>query len=282
VIAVSLVVPCYSSDAYISRCLEALCNQDHPRERYEIILVDNGSEDRSLEIARRYSGVRCLSEPKRGAYAARNRGVAAAQGAVIAFTDSDCAPARDWVSSMWNGLSPGRPGILLGRVRFREDSLPLSLIAAYQEQQIEFITSSRDERLYFGYTNNLATTRATLDALGPFVELGRGADTVFVRRAVEAWSCDAVAYRPEACVDHLEIAGIWHWYEKLFIYGRSAAVYRTISSARPLSTRERLQVFRQTVRQRALSNVHAVLLGCLLLPQGFFFRLGGLLGRIRR
>jgi glycosyltransferase involved in cell wall biosynthesis len=279
---VSVVVPCFNSELYISECLEALCNQDHPRERYEIILVDNGSDDRSLEIARKFPRVQCLSEPKRGSYAARNRGIANARGEVIAFTDSDCAPARDWVRNMWAGLSPGRPGIVLGRVRFRSASLPLSLIAAYREQQIEFIATSSDETLYFGYTNNLATTRATMDAIGPFVELGRGGDTVFVRRTVEAYSCDAVSYRPEACVDHLEIAGIRHWYQKLFIYGRSSTVYRSITWTRSLSTRERLRVYRRTVRREGFSMAHAALLGCLLLPQGVFFRLGGLLGRISR
>jgi len=279
---VSVVVPCFNSESYIAECLEALCNQDHPRERYEIILVDNGSDDRSLEIARKFPRVQCLSEPKRGSYSARNRGVAAARGEVIAFTDSDCAPAPDWVRNMWTGLSPGRPGILLGQVRFRNASLPLSLIAAYQGQLIEFISTSSDETLYFGYTNNLATTRTTIDAIGPFVELGRGGDTVFVRRAVEAYSCDTVSYHPEACVDHLEITGLWHWYEKLFIYGRSSSVYRTITRTRPLSTRERLRVFRETVRREGFSTVHAALLGCLLLPQGVFFRLGGLLGRISR
>ena len=61
-------------------------------------------------------------------------GVAAARGEVVAFTDSDCAPARDWVRTAWAALTPGRPGIVVGQVRFRQDSLPLSLIAAYQAQ----------------------------------------------------------------------------------------------------------------------------------------------------
>jgi hypothetical protein len=101
-----------------------------------------------------------------------------------------------------------------------------------------------------------------------------------VRRAVEAFSCDAVSYRPEACVDHLEIDGLWQWYEKLIVYGRSSMRYGTITTTRPLSTRERLRVFRHTVRRGDFSTVQAALLGCLLLPEGAFFRLGNLLGRM--
>ena len=279
---VSVVVPCFNSEAFIAECLEALCDQDYPRDRYEVILVDNGSSDRSLEIAKQFAGVRCLTEAKRGSYAARNRGVAAARGEVVAFTDSDCAPARDWVRTAWAALTPGRPGIVVGQVRFRQDSLPLSLIAAYQAQQIEFVTASRDDSLYFGYTNNLATTRFTLDAAGLFVEIARGADTIFVQRTIKAYSSDVVDYCADLCIDHLEIAGIWHWYAKLFLYGRSSKANRSIAALRSLSTRERLYVFRQTIRRRGLSKLHAAFLALLLLPQGLFFRFGGLRARIAR
>ena len=90
---VSVVVPMLNVEAYLERCLVSLANQANPGAGVEVLVVDNGSTDGSPEIARRFEGkVRLLREPVRGAYRARNHGVAAARGDIVAFTDADCVP----------------------------------------------------------------------------------------------------------------------------------------------------------------------------------------------
>ena len=118
----------------------------------------------------------------------------------------------------------------------------LSILEAYECQKSAFVTSSSAEELYFGYTNNMAVTRKTLEALGPFLERQRGADTIFVREAIDKFSCDVVRHCPDICVRHLEITNAWHWYRKMVIYGASQKRYGQIKKARGLTNAERLQV----------------------------------------
>jgi hypothetical protein len=92
-IDVSVVVPFYNAERSVEDCIAALRAQTLAPPRYEIIMVDNNSTDGSADLVRKYPDVRLLSEEKQGSYAARNRGVAAARGAIVAFTDADCRPA---------------------------------------------------------------------------------------------------------------------------------------------------------------------------------------------
>jgi glycosyltransferase involved in cell wall biosynthesis len=67
---ISIIVPVFNSASYVSRCLEALESQDYPRDRYEIIAVDNNSTDGSDSIVMGYPSVKLLREAKQGSYAA--------------------------------------------------------------------------------------------------------------------------------------------------------------------------------------------------------------------
>jgi glycosyltransferase involved in cell wall biosynthesis len=95
---VSVVVPARDASATIGRTLEALAAQDLG-EPYEVVVVDDGSSDGTLAIARAADGpVTAVAPGRVGAAEARNRGVAAASAPVIAFTDADCFPTPAWLS----------------------------------------------------------------------------------------------------------------------------------------------------------------------------------------
>lgn len=89
----SIVVPVYEAEQYLSKCVESLLAQDLPPGAYEIILVDDGSPDRSGEIcdryAAQYSHIRTIHCENRGVGGARNNGVKVAQGKYVQFVDSD-------------------------------------------------------------------------------------------------------------------------------------------------------------------------------------------------
>lgn len=84
---VSVVVPVFGGERFVSESIESIAGQSYPR--VETIVVDDGSPDRSAEIAEAHEGVRVLREPHRGVAGARNAGIEAARGELIAFLDQD-------------------------------------------------------------------------------------------------------------------------------------------------------------------------------------------------
>lgn len=89
----SFIVPVYNTEKYLSECLDSLLNQDIPKDEYEIICVNDGSTDRSLEILRTYAqlhqNIRVVDKPNEGVSIARNVGLEAAIGEYVWMVDSD-------------------------------------------------------------------------------------------------------------------------------------------------------------------------------------------------
>ena len=118
--SVSVVVPTYNRSAQLADTLASLVEQDYPAGRLEIIVVDNASTDRTPEVARQIQArsrfpVRYVREMKRGAPVARNRGLAEAQGEIVAFIDSDCQAPNTWVRRAMEKMRP-EVGVLSGPV----------------------------------------------------------------------------------------------------------------------------------------------------------------------
>ena len=144
----------------------------------------------------------------------------------------------------------------------------------YEAEKARYVFSQEDRSLYYGYTNNMAVRRETLDRAGPFVEVMRGADVILVSRVVEAYGCSALRFLPEMSLRHLEIESWPDWARKMFLYGGSSRVYRTISGSRPLGLRARLLVLWRTARTHRYHLTQTVLLLALALPVAFSFEAG--------
>ena len=93
---VSVVVCAYNAERTIHRCLASLAALNYPD--YEVILVNDGSRDRTLEIAESYDFCRIISQPNKGLSVAGNVGAEAASGEIVAYTDSDCVADPDWLN----------------------------------------------------------------------------------------------------------------------------------------------------------------------------------------
>ena len=100
---VSVVVPTWNEERYLPRCLSSLVNQKHT-EPFEIIVVDGGSTDRTLEVAEEYS-VKALVRPGLPVGAARNIGARHAEGEVLAFIDADTIASEHWVNEIANAFN---------------------------------------------------------------------------------------------------------------------------------------------------------------------------------
>jgi glycosyltransferase involved in cell wall biosynthesis len=103
---VSVVVACYNGARTLKPCLDSLARLNYPD--YEVILVDDGSTDATGQITSLYPGVRYLRQANHGLSVARNTGIQAATGEIIAFTDADCRADEDWLYYLVGDLVTSR------------------------------------------------------------------------------------------------------------------------------------------------------------------------------
>jgi glycosyltransferase involved in cell wall biosynthesis len=166
---VSVIVPVYNDPRGLQTCLAALEIQSYPQTAYEVIAVDNGSDEGIAPILSHFRQARGASESRPGSYAARNAGLARARGDIIAFTDADCIPAPDWVEKGVARLLnlPGC-GLVAGKVEvfFRDPRRPTAVelydgLTAFPQRRL--VEVSR-----FGATANVFTFRQVVERVGGF------------------------------------------------------------------------------------------------------------------
>src|SRR5207247_291754 len=96
----SIIIPTYSRPEQLAACLEAIARLDYPRERFEVIVVDDGSPSPPHDVVAAIGAriaAKSLWQHHAGPAAARNKGATCAQGDFLVFTDDDCLPDRNWL-----------------------------------------------------------------------------------------------------------------------------------------------------------------------------------------
>ncbi len=172
---VSVVVPVRNGAASLGPCLDALQTQTLSRERYEIIVVDDGSTDATASIAT-WPGIQCCSIPPSGPAAARNHGAQQAQGDLIFFTDADCVPAPDWATNLLARFSDPTIVGAKGVYRTHEQGLVPRFV------QLEYL--SKYERMAHLATIDFIDTYSAAYRRDVFLANG-GFDTSFPTASVE-------------------------------------------------------------------------------------------------
>jgi glycosyltransferase involved in cell wall biosynthesis len=120
--SVSIIIPTFNGASRIGNCLDALLKQVTGGEA-EVLVVDDGSTDGTGDIVARYAGVRLINQMNAGPAAARNHGAKEAMGSIILFTDDDCVPTADWLSTMLDPFSDPEVIAVKGVYRTRQRSL---------------------------------------------------------------------------------------------------------------------------------------------------------------
>ena len=225
---VSIIVPVYNGSRTINALLASLLALDYPAERREILIVDNKSTDDTRERAQRYS-VTLLDETEvQSSYAARNRGIEAARGEVLAFTDADCVVEPTWLKRLladheeprWGGFAGSRkaypPANLIERYCaqgwlfdplclqqpfFRADSIGERLCS--QVPVLDYRSHiSLPTGLINSYTANVAYRRIVFEKIGYFdqrMTSGGDLDLAWRLQTQTDWQ---IAIRPDAIVYH--------------------------------------------------------------------------------
>lgn len=232
--SVSVVVPTFNRPEALAACVQAIVRQDYPRDRLEVIVVDDGSL-MPVTVSGRESQhdvpIRVLRQSNAGPASARNLGAQHARGDMLAFTDDDCMPAPQWLRELAHAFH-GVPGKLIGgrTVNALVDNLYSSASQIIVDEAYAYFLS-RESDLKFFASNNMAMSAEHFHENGGFDPSFRTAeDRDFCDRWIRRGHL--VEYAPEAIVYHqhrLTLAAFWRQH---FNYGRGAYRFHRVRAQR--------------------------------------------------
>jgi cellulose synthase/poly-beta-1,6-N-acetylglucosamine synthase-like glycosyltransferase len=162
---VSVIVPVRDGAPTIAGCLDSILAADYPPERREILVIDNGSSDATAALIQARS-VRYIHEPRRGVSNARNRGIAASRGEVLAFVDADCLVEPQWLAELVRPFEDPEVGAVAGDLQHVAPTTPAERQAARllgNWQRFAFNSSPA-----YPITANAAYRRGVLERIGGF------------------------------------------------------------------------------------------------------------------
>jgi GT2 family glycosyltransferase len=162
----AIIIPHFDDLIRLHLCLEALAAND--LSDAEVVLVDNGSPQPLDNIGRSFPFVRIVTEPRKGAAHARNRGVAETKAPILCFLDCDCVPARGWPARARQASALA--DIVGGAVTVFDETSPPRTGAQAFETVFAFDNRAYVERKGFSVTANLVTRRDVFERVGPFVD----------------------------------------------------------------------------------------------------------------
>lgn len=243
----SVVVPVRNGGDGLRELIDALAGQTLPRDRFEVLVADDGSTDGAAQsIPVDDAWLRVLPGPPQNSYAARNRAARAARSPVLAFCDADCVPAPTWLEAGLGALE--HADIVAGRVRFQLPRRPTvwsRLDADMHLNQEKLVATGA------GATANLLMRRTVFEELGGFDEsLPMGGDVELPREAVRGGA--RLVYAPEAVVAHPTRDGAASVLSKVWRIHRCMAVRRSRADELPdvLTPRSLLPVLGPLITRR--------------------------------
>ncbi len=228
----SVVIPTYNRPERLAICLQSLAALDYPRDRFEVIVVDDGSEmplESVVEPFQKQIDLTLLKQPNGGPAKARNTGAFQAKGRFLAFTDDDCTPAPDWLTSLAARFAQSADCMIGG---LTVNSLSKNLYSTASQVLIDYLYAyynAKSDRARFFASNNLAVSTDRFLAIGGF-------DTSYPLAAAEDRElCDRwlykgyqMIYAPEVLVYHAHHLALHTFWRQHFNYGRGAFCFHKV------------------------------------------------------
>jgi len=198
-VSVSVVFATYNRKEMLKECLDSLCNQTYPKDKYEIIVVNDGSTDGTEEVLREYEEkapckFRWFTQKNQGVAAALNHGIKKAIGEIICFTGDDCIADEKWIKELVKALDDEKIGGVGGRI---EAYNPETLVEKYGGK----IVNQEANINVFVLTGSSLFRKNVIEKIGGFDEnLRRCEDIDFgIRIKLEGYE---LKYAPKAIVYH--------------------------------------------------------------------------------
>lgn len=219
---ISVIVPVYNEEKNIRFLIERLLCLNYPKNKYEIIIVDNNSEDKTAEIIKEFQVV-YLCEKKQSSYAVRNKGIKESKGDILAFIDGDCIPDKDWLKNAITHFINEDVDIIAGNIILSDNGDSNNyLVKLYQLLKMgERNKNSEREGKCSG--GNLIVKRKVFRKVGLFDEgLISGGDVEWTKRATNnefklKYYKDVVTRHPYENIQSLFKRAIRIGYGKIFI-----------------------------------------------------------------
>ena len=218
---VSVIIPVLNEERTIRECLTSLIKMDYPVDRREILVVDNGSTDRTAEIVKSFP-IQYLQEELRGAAAARNKGIKASRGEIVVFTDADCVVTTGWLWELVRAFDEEGVGGVAGEVVAYPPRTPAEWYAARVRHLSPQKYLSRP-LLPFAAFANLSFRRDVFDRIGLLDEtIPLGESTDFCTRLLQGTDLK-LKYAPKALLFHRHRSTVWEFVRQQWKYGRGHA-----------------------------------------------------------
>lgn len=269
-VRVSVIIPIYNGEDDLPGLLDCLFRQTYPAAEADYWLVDNGSRDRTADLIKaaipqaEAQGITLhyLSETQiQSSYAARNRGIRAAQGEILAFTDADCYPEPNWLADLVAPFADPAIGLVVGEIKAL---MGKSLLERYAERQN---TLSQTHTLAhpfcpYGQTANLAVRAQAFKQVGlfrPQMTTGGDADLCWRVQQEGHW---ALAFAETAVIRHRHRSTLKDLRSQWYRYGRSNRYLHElygVDLTRELTPKEvRYRLARWLLKELPLTAVNAI------------------------
>jgi glycosyltransferase involved in cell wall biosynthesis len=222
----SIIVPTYARPRQVAACLQSLVHLDYPRDRFEVVVVDDGSETPPEVVVAPFHdhlNITLLTQLHAGPAAARNTGAVQAKGKFLAFTDDDCAPAHDWLQALAERFATTPDPTIGGQIL---NALPDNPYSTASQVLIDYLYAHYNadpNQARFFASNNLALPADRFHAIGGFdttLPLAAGEDRKFCDRWLHHGN--RMIYAPEVLIYHAHPLTFRTFWRQHFNYGRGA------------------------------------------------------------
>ncbi len=194
---VSIIIPAYNTERTIGECLSAATNLAWPGD-LEVIVVNDGSSDKTGEIASRFSGVRVINVPNGGAPRATNIGIQAAHHDIVVSLDADAILEKDWLKKIIPSFDDPSVAAVAGYALTGNKSLVGKLMGYDVELRLDKTPNYTDHL----YTMNTAYRRQTVLEIGMFDETLRCAEDADISRRLIARGYRLILNKEAKCTHY--------------------------------------------------------------------------------
>ena len=233
---ISIIVPVYNGENIIGACLKSLLAQDYPKDKYEVIAVDNNSKDKTADIIKEYS-VHYLFESKvQGSYAARNTGVRHAKGEILAFTDADCVADKGWLKKGIMGFVGGKIGCVAGSIKGYE---PANYIEEYliKREILSHKKESSGTVLPYAKTANAFYRKEVFDKIGLFEERWASGGDADLSWRMQLKTDYKILFKPDTVIFHKHRSTLCSLFQQCSTWGiGSTLLYKKYPDLMPKRT----------------------------------------------